>query len=282
MNTSVVTSLNEPVSLKKLKLPTISEQGMKALEIINAEDLQFNELETAISADPMLTGILLKYANSPMYRKYVEITNARKAINLLGVDIVKSAILICTMRSYCEPSNPAKEMLWEKSIHLSIMTKHIARKAYRKLADEIELSAMMSQIGGLVLSSNFADDYAVVLDNAEKNNSAIEDEELKYFGISRIEVTSFALNKLRLPQEIINALNLYYESVIPTNIDTNADRHAVTLTLASLLIKHHEDRAAVKQNPEILSLMDVLGLVDSDIDDCIDDYIEKVSEGFSF
>ena len=282
MNTSVVASLSEPVSLKKLKLPTISEQGMKALEIINAEDLQFNALESAISADPMLTGILLKYANSPMYRKYVEITNARKAINLLGIDIVKSAILICTMRSYCEPSNPAKEMLWEKSIHLAIMTKLIARKAYRKIADEIELSAMMSQIGGLVLSSNYVDAYAGVVDSTVKNNSVIEDEEFKCFGISRAEVTTFALEKLRLPQELIKALNLYYQGVVPSDIETNADKHVVTLTLASLLIQHHEDRAEIKQNPEILSLMDVLGLVDSDIDNFLDDYIEKVSEGFSF
>ena len=282
MNTSVVTSLSEPVSLNKLKLPTISEHGMKALEIINAEDLKFNDLESALTADPMLLGILLKYANSPMYRKYVEITNARKAINLLGVDIVKSAILICTMRSYCEPSNPAKEMLWEKSIHLAIMTKLIARKAYRKLADEIELSAMMSQIGGLVLSSNYVEDYASVVDNTAKNNSLLEDEELKCFGVSRAEVTVFALEKLRLPQDIIKALTLYYQGAIPPEIETNADKHVVSLTLASLLIQHHEYEAAIKENPTILSLMDVLGLVDSDIEDFIDDYTEKVSEGFSF
>ena len=282
MNTSVVSSSKEPISLEKLKLPTISAQGMKALEIINAEDLKFNELESALSADPMLMGILLKYANSPMYRKYVEITNVRKAINLLGIDIVKSAILICTMRSYCDPYNPAKEMLWEKSIHLSIMTKLIARKAFRKLADAIELSAMMSQIGGLVLSSNYVDDYAIVVDSTEKNNSLLEDEELKCFGISRAEVTVFALEKLRLPQEIINALNLYYQGVIPSDIETNADKHVVTLSLASLLIQHHDDEAAIKQNPTILSLMDVLGLVDSNIDDFLDDYNEKVSEGFSF
>lgn len=282
MNTSVVTSPSEPVSLIKLKLPTISEQGMKALEIINAEDLKFNELESALSADPMLLGILLKYANSPMYRKYVEITNARKAINLLGIDLVKSAILICTMRSYCEPSNPAKEMLWEKSIHLAIMAKLIARKAYRKIADEIELSAMMSQIGGLILSSNYVDDYAGVVEKTVKNNSFLEDEELKCFGISRADVTTFALEKLRLPQEIIKALKLYYQGVLPVDIETNADKHVVTLTLASLLIQHHEDEATIKQNPVILSLMDVLGLVDSDMDNFIDEYTEKVSEGFSF
>lgn len=282
MNTSVVSSSIEPIPLKKLKLPTISEQGMKALEIINAEDLKFNELESALSADPMLMGILLKYANSPMYKKYVEITSVRKAINLLGIDIVKSAILICTMRSYCEPYNPAKELLWEKSIHLSIMTKLIARKAFRKLADAIELSAMMSQIGGLVLSSNYVEDYAGVVDNAVKNSSLLEDEELKCFGISRAEVTAFALEKLRLPQEIIKALSLYYQGVIPEDIETNTDKHVVTLKLASLLVQYHDDEAAIKQNPVILSLMDVLGLVDSNIDGFLDDYNEKISEGFSF
>lgn len=284
MNTSVVSSTSEPVTLQKLKLPTISEQGMKALEIINVEDLKFNELESALSADPMLTGILLKYANSPMYRKFVEITDVRKAINLLGVDIVKSAILICTMRSYCNPTNPAKEMLWEKSIHFSIMAKLVARKAYRRFADAIELSAMMSQIGGLVLSSNFVEGYSVVVDNTEKNNSLIEEEELKYFGLSRADVTAYALEKLRLPQDIITALTLYYQGVIPSEIETKADMHVVTLTLASLLINDIDNKteSEIKSKPDVISLMEALGLVDSDIDDFVDTYNEKVSEGFSF
>jgi len=282
MSEYVVSPLSDSVVLNKLKLPTISEQGMKSLEIINAKDLKFNELESALSADPMLTGILLKYANSPMYRKYVEITNVRKAINLLGIDIVKSAILICTMRSYSEPSNPAKEMLWEKSISLSIMSGHIARKAFRRVAEEIELSAMMSQIGGLVLSSNFVNDYAVVVENSIAKNITIEQAEFEAFGLYRADVTAFALGKLRLPKDIITALTMYYRGTTPVQIETKIDKHVATLRLASLLIEYKDDELAMKKNETVLSLMDILGLVESDLDDFIDTYTEKVSENFSF
>jgi len=282
MSESVVLPVSDSIVLNKLKLPTISEQGMKSLEIINAKDLKFNELESALSADPMLTGILLKYANSPMYRKYVEITNVRKAINLLGIDIVKSAILICTMRSYSEPSNPAKEMLWEKSIGLSIMTGHIARKAFRRVAEEIELCAMMSQIGGLVLSSNFVNDYAVVVEHSIEKNITIEQAEFEAFGLHRADVTAFALGKLRLPKDIITALTMYYQGTTPVQIETKIDKHVATLRLASLLIEYKDDELAMKKNETVLFLIDILGLVESDLDDFIDTYTEKVSENFSF
>ena len=163
------------ISVKDLKLPTISEHGKKALDIINSSNLNLTELESALSADPVLMAIILKYANSPMYRSRVEAKNLRQALNLLGIDIVKSAILICTMRSFTEPLNPAKELLWDNVIKLSAMSKLIARQVSRKLADEIELTAMMSEIGGLVLSSNFPEEYMDVMTRAsEKRIPLIE------------------------------------------------------------------------------------------------------------
>jgi len=280
MNESVSTSSDKAVLLENLKLPTISKQGMKALDIINAEDLKMDELEKALSADPMLMGILLKYANSPIYGMHFEVKNIRNAINLLGIEIVKSAILICTMRSFCESENVANEMLWQKSVNLSIMTRLIARKLYRKLANEIEVSAMMSQIGGLVLSTNFENDYSSVVEKSLEKTTSIEAEEFERFGLQRSDVTAFVLEKLRLPRDVINALTLFYQGDIPSEITSNTDKHTVTLMLASLLIDYNNEKS--EKNESILSLMESLKLVDSDIDGFIDVYEEKVSEGFAF
>jgi len=280
MNESVSTSSDKAVLLENLKLPTISKQGMKALDIINAEDLKMDELEKALSADPMLMGILLKYANSPIYGMHFEVKNIRNAINLLGIEIVKSAILICTMRSFCESENVANEMLWQKSVNLSIMTRLVARKLYRKLSKEIEVSAMMSQIGGLVLSTNFESDYSSVVEKSIEKTTSIEAEEFEHFGLQRSDVTAFALEKLRLPRDVVNALILLYQGDIPTEITSNVDKHTVTLMLASLLIDYNNEKS--EKNDSILSLMEKLKLVDSDIDGFIDVYEEKVSEGFAF
>lgn len=282
MSKSVVKSLNKSVSLQALKLPTVSQQGMKALEVINKKNLQFKELESILSSDPMLMGILIKYANSPIYRKHVETTNVRQAMNLLGLDIVKSAILICTMRSYCEPSNPAKEMLWEKSKHLSIMAKLLARKISRKLVDEIELTAMMSEIGGFVLSTNFSDEYESVIENAKEKQIAIEDVELDYFGLDRAEVTSFTLGKLRLPQTTLDVLDGYYKKNIPVEIKTDADKQLAILKLASVLIAYEYKRELVEKDPLCLSLLEILGLENINIGSILDSYTDEIAEGISF
>jgi len=281
MTEPAVKPLKKQIELTDLKLPTISQQGMKALEIINGDDLKFNELETAVSADPMLMGILLKYANSPMYRKFVEIKNVRKAISLLGVDIVKSAILICTMRSFCEPSNPGKEMLWEKSVHLAVLSKIIATKLFRKLAEEIELFAMMSQIGGLVLSTNFVDEYATVVEQALEKNISLEEQEHETFGVDRVDVTAYTLEKLRLPDIFISVLSSYFQNNIPEEIRSDTDQHIVILKLATLIIENEQSED--HPNDKIISqLSDILGLEMLDVDGFIEEYNEKISEGFSF
>ncbi len=282
MSESAVKAPGKSVSLQALKLPTVSQQGMKALELINAKDLKFKELESILSSDPMLMGILIKYANSPIYRRHIETTNVRQAMNLLGVDIVKSAILICTMRSYCEPANPAKEMLWDKSKRLSIMAKLLARKISRKLADEVELTAMMSEIGGFVLSTNFAEEYETVVAQAKEKRIAIEDEELYYFGLSRADVTALTLEKLRLPQTTLDVLDGYYKRKIPTEAKTEADKQLVILKLASVLIAYESKRELIKKDSLCLSLFKTIGLEDVNIDRLLDAYADEVVEGVSF
>jgi len=282
MSESVLPSTSNTISLEALKLPTVSKQGMKALDLLNSDDLDINKLNTVISADPMLVGILLKYANSPIYGLHFEIKNTLNAINLLGVEIVKSAILICTMRSVCKSENHASEMLWEKSINLSIMTRIIARKPFRKMANEIEVSAMMSQIGGLIISSNFPDEYASVVDSANEKLISVEEEENNFFGLHRSEVTAYALEKLRLPSIVINSLSAFFNGEQPTGIHSDTDKHVLTLFLATLLIDYNEEDNGVEKNESIIEIMEILELSDSDVDGFLEVYNEKLTEGFVF
>lgn len=271
-----------PISITDLKLPTISEQGKKALDIINSENVHFTKLESALSADPVLMGIILKYANSPMYRARVETKNIRQALNLLGIDIVKSAILICTMRSFTEPLNPAKELLWEKVIQLTVMSKLIARQVSRKLADEIELTAMMSEIGGLVLSSNFSDEYTNVLARATEKKIPLMDEEFYTFGLKRTDVTAETLKKLRLPTITVKVLKQYFEHVLPETIETEVDYQLVVLKLAYIFIAYSSKPELIKKDSKCQSLIELVGLQKMNVDKIINAYNENISEGFLF
>jgi len=270
------------ISIKDLKLPTISEQGKKALDIINSSNLNFTELESALSADPVLMAIILKYANSPMYRARVEAKNLRQALNLLGVDIVKSAILICTMRSFTEPLNPAKELLWEQVVKLSAMSKLIARQINRKLADEIELTAMMSEIGGLVLSSNFSEEYMDVMARASEKKIPLVDEELYTFGLKRVDVTTETLVKLRLPENTVEVLNGYFENKTPDVVETNIDKQLVVLRLAYFFIAYRTKPELIKKDSKCLSLIELLDLQKMNIDQILERYNESLSESFWF
>ncbi len=269
---------SKSISIHDLKLPTISEQGKKALDIINSADANFADLEAALSADPVLMGILLKYANSPMYRTRVETKNVRQAINLLGVEIVKSAVLICTMRSFTEPLNPAKELLWEKVMQLTAMSKLIARKVGRKLADEIELTAMMSEIGGLVLSSNFISEYTAVLENAEAKRISLMDEELYYFGLHRSEITAVTMKKMRLPQISIDVLSRYFQQEVVDDVLTDIDKQLLILQLAYYFIAFSSKPELIKKDNKCQKMLELLGIENLNIDGLIESYNLSMAE----
>ncbi len=217
----------------KLKLPTVSQHGLQVIEIVNATDVQFDELERAIAKDAMLTGVILKYANSPMYRRHAEVTNVRNAISILGIDNVKSTVMIATMRAYCESINPAKELIWLRTNNLATASKLIARKRFRRLSDDIELTALMSEMGALVLATNFDALYSSVIEQALENNTRWSEEEFKVIGSNRAELTRFILEKLRLPEVSIVSLVNYFNKQEVKDLTPDENKHQVILSLAN-------------------------------------------------
>lgn len=272
------------IEFDKLKLPTVSAHGLKVLEIINSDDINFKDLRNAISADPMLSAILLKYANSPLYRSRVEVCNIRNAISILGINNVRSAIMIYTMRAYCESGNALKEYLWELTVKLATAAKLISRKTFKRLSDDIELTAMMSQTGALVLCSNFMDDYEKVMTKASLENLTLEDAEKDILGVDRTEITTFMGNRFRLPSVTIDALNKYFKNQELESIESKTDKHVAVLKAARLFVETDDDPDAdaevVQYHGEYM--FKLLNLDINDIEEILQNYQQKITEKFSF
>lgn len=269
------------INLDDMKLPSPSPEGIQVMEMLSEVNVDLNILSDVISRDPVLAATAMRYANSPIYRRIVEIDSVRKAVNMLGTKNVATIILIATMRGFSTPPSRASEAYWEHSLGVAALARLIARRVDRSLQDKVEFLATIHDIGAMTLSVNF-DDYDELYLNTLASGQCIVMAENNHYGMTHDDVTPMALQKLQLPDDILPLLQNFHHRKPVTEIRSEDDKMLAILSLAHQLEKQvHGDTRVFSRMPESSELLiSLLKLDDDEIDDIIDDFEDILSQGF--
>lgn len=190
------------MDIRKLRLPTVSPECSKILEMLGRENATTQRIAKVVALDPMLSASLLRYANSPAYRRPAPVTSVSAAVGLLGLKNVTAAVMMATMRSFSKNPTPIDDQLWAHAITISTLCKAVATKAWPENAEKAELAGLLHDIGALVLSSNFPKDYTELVALARTTNEPLDALEAKRFSVTRGELAGHVANELRLPGDI--------------------------------------------------------------------------------
>lgn len=272
-----------PIDATQLKLPSVNENSHKVLELVVSPDPGIKEISAAISQDPVLSATLIRYANAPMYRRMVEVTSVLKAINILGMKNVRLAVYVATMKGSPGNDNPALGMLWEHSFGVSMLAKMIARKVCPRIADDIELTALMHDMGALVLANNYPDDYASLLQQSGDAQVALNDAEMEVFGIDHDRVLAAFMEEFRLPETTGKVLLGFHTREPLYEVKSIPEHHTAIVSLAHLLeqqiysAKGHPFEA-MPESQETLQMF--LGIQPDDLQNFLEDYETMLNESY--
>ena len=261
----------------ELKMPDVSPIGLEVLNILEKEDFDILRLSKAISQDPVLSSTVLRYANAPIYRNLVEVTNVRQAVSILGSKNVRMAVVVATMRHFDREASPLAQIFWDHSFAIASLCKLIARKVAPRLVEDIELTGLLHEMGSLVLITNFKDQYQEVVDTSLKENIPLEDVEKQVFGVNHSELLTRLLDELRLPEITFYAIDGLAEMDEVELLGRDVDFHMAVVALAHHILNSIPGTAQhpVEHMPDDLaSLRDKLGLSQEDINKLIADYQE--------
>ena len=198
------------MDLKKLKLPSVSPECSKILEMLGRENATTLRIAKVVALDPTLSGCLLRYANSSAYRRPTPVTSVSGAIGLLGLKNVTAAVLMTTMRSFSRNPTPLDDLLWQHAVTSSTLAKAVAEQCWAEHADKAELAGLLHDMGALMLSSNFPKEYTELVKQARATNEPLCALEATRFGITRQELMAHLAQELRLPEDIASWPALYH------------------------------------------------------------------------
>lgn len=196
-------------------LPTMPSVLKKLLKVIENPKVSLNEIGNFISSDPVLTTRVLKVVNSPIYGFPGRISSVSQALILLGLNVVRGMLLGV---SVFEVMEKAMVGLWEHSMGAAITARIIAQKKGLSEPEEISVAALLHDIGKVVLSLKFPEEYKDVMNKAAQNELLISDEEKNYFSITHAEAGAWIAQKWNFPRSLVEVIEYHYKPHLSKNI----------------------------------------------------------------
>ena len=226
--------MTTPIKLDQLVFPRASLQVTKLLMYLSSDDPDLDEIDKTIMQDPVLAGTLLRYANSPLYRRGGEVSNVPTATRLIGLKNVRSAVVMSTLRATCPVDNELSHTILEHSLSVATLCKLIARQTCPGVQDDLELVGLIHDIGMVVLSTNVEVEYKALIAQSQAEQVALDVLEQASFGFNHDQIAVKALHEFRLPKRHETVLLHFHQQ--NEELDEAMAKERAVLVLAHRLL----------------------------------------------
>ena len=273
-----------PIHLDQLNYPKASPQAAKVLMYLSddrsGKEPDMNEVDNIIMQDPVLAGTLLRYANSPLYRRGGEISNIPAATRMIGIKNVRSAVVMTTLRATCPAESELTKTILQHSLGIAVLCKLIAKKSCPVAADDLELLGLIHDIGMVVLACNVEDEYRALLARAQSENIAVDKLEKVEFGFNHDQIAARALHEFRLPKRHETVLTHFHQPPDENETDDELKKERAVLVLAHRLLfdMHGDDTCGETLFESTDELMRILNLDEAALGAIIEQALAHLSD----
>ncbi len=195
-----------------LKLPSPPAIAVRILEAIDNDESSFDELGRIISNDPALSTRILQAANSPFYALPSKVDSIQRAMAVLGCNALKNIALSFVIAKELRATSQEDfnfDLFWKRSVTAAVSADLIASLIGRK-SDEIFVTALLQDIGIVVMYLCKPDDYVKVLDEKKANGYPIAIVENNIFGFNHQDAGMEVLKSWGLPPTIYQPIGHHH------------------------------------------------------------------------
>lgn len=215
----------------KIQLPSPPLIAIKILETVRRDDFTFHDLAHLIESDPALTVRILRTSNSSFYNTNSKITSIEKALVLLGTHAVTNIALSFVIVTQFQAESAGAfdaTVFWRRALTAAVAAEMTARLAGVPEQD-IFVTALLHDIGIMVMHSNRPHSYQNVLEDIQKNSLSACAAERKNFGFDHQALGAEMLKKWLLPEEIYTPIRFHHQ---PESINDQYQQQRELLTIA--------------------------------------------------
>ena len=171
-----------------------------------------------LAADAAMTAKLLRIANSAFFGFRTPVSNTIQAVQVLGLDTVRSLVLTLNIFSELDVKGTNRTVLgalWRHSMSTGSYAKTITAhetESLTMLADSFA-AGLLHDVGRLMLVIHFRDGFSEALSLAAAQKIPIWLSEQEVFGTTHAEVGAYLLALWGLPDAVVDAVAWHHRPV---------------------------------------------------------------------
>jgi HD-like signal output (HDOD) protein len=199
-----------------LRIAGLSTTAQKVLRTCNEPNACANDLNRAISLDPVLTGRVLQLINSAYYSLPSKVNSLTRAIILLGLNTVKNLVLsLAVFDSFSKHDTFrvfSADDFWAHSMSVAAAAKLLSIQHGVPLAEREDyfVGGLMHDIGKIPLNHLFPDEYRQAVELALGSGRGTRFGEQAAIGVDHCEVGEIIARKWQLSPALTAALGCHH------------------------------------------------------------------------
>jgi len=204
---------------KITKLPTLPVIAQEILSLVNNDAITIDKLEKIIENDPAITAKVLSVANSAYFGIKTPTKSLGNAIMRIGFNNVKNIAIGVSLMTVMDDGRKDKVLDYQRVFNHSITVGFVARMMTKEIkcgvSEEILMDGMLHDIGFLILSRYFSQDYRKVLEVYKESKSLLKSEEA-VFKFTHAEIGKWMAEKWKLPSNIQDTVMYHHTPALAT------------------------------------------------------------------
>ncbi len=223
-------------SLDEQPLP-LSTVARSVIRLTANPAISLRELARAVSADPGLSGKLIKMANSAYYAGPEAVTSIPGAVLKLGITATRSVAMTASVQALFRDgdSDGLEDRLWRHCLAVGVAARVIAHEAGSPLAEEAFLSGLLHDIAKLLLLQRFPAVYKPIFKRTLETGEAPLDVEMTSMGFTHADLGAMILERWAFEPGPIGAIRFHHE---PDRVGRYSDTDTAKTDQATRLLAH--------------------------------------------
>ncbi|MFO0865817.1 MAG: HDOD domain-containing protein [Gemmataceae bacterium] len=264
------------------RLPSPPAIALQVLDRASKPSCTIADISKIISMDPPLCGRLLKLVNSALFGLPRSVASIDRALNLLGLNRVRSLVLSLTMPTLkFNNADPARMRdYWKVSVTEAMVVRQLATRLGWSDPDSEMVAGLLCDLGILILQETFPEQYAQIMAYPPEvlvtSQSELED---RVFGMNHADVGAYLLKKWRFPEEFTQPIRFHHR---PSQLETKDKQQTDRAHLLYFASRISQLQLTVTQTAvlgEIVSIArDRYGMDDVQFSKFLDNLNQKIDE----
>jgi len=193
--------------------PTLPDVVIRIEQELNKDKCDLRKVAELIALDPVLTGHLMRIANSAFFGGRARTTTTSEAIMRLGARETRSLVMTATViRTFgSEESQVDLRAFWTLGLASAICARQIARDLRQPFADQAYLGGLVHCLGEAILAVYFPQRFAKAVEEARSGNCDLVQSVWTEFGFTHPVLACHALDRWNFPSEVIEAVEFHLD-----------------------------------------------------------------------